>query len=78
MDEAGKMNENAGDFRGLDRFEARKRMKALLEESENLVKIEDYQTKIGRSERTNAVLEPKLSLYSLWSMETKYLLPYQL
>jgi valyl-tRNA synthetase len=47
---------------GLDRFEARKRMKALLEESGNLIKIEDYATNIGRSERTNAVVEPKLSL----------------
>ncbi len=47
---------------GLDRFEARKRMKALLEESGNLVKLEDYTTSIGRSERTNAVVEPKLSL----------------
>ncbi|MCC7506941.1 MAG: class I tRNA ligase family protein, partial [Saprospiraceae bacterium] len=47
---------------GLDRFEARKRMKPALEESGNLVKIEDYTTNIGRSERTNAVVEPKLSL----------------
>ncbi|TNE55315.1 MAG: valine--tRNA ligase, partial [Bacteroidetes bacterium] len=47
---------------GLDRFEARKRMKALLEESGNLIRLEDYVTKIGRSERTNCVVEPKLSL----------------
>ncbi|MEQ1747187.1 MAG: valine--tRNA ligase [Saprospiraceae bacterium] len=47
---------------GLDRFEARKRMKPLLEESGNLVKLQDYVTKIGRSERTNSVVEPKLSL----------------
>ncbi|MBV6440383.1 MAG: valine--tRNA ligase [Haliscomenobacteraceae bacterium CHB4] len=47
---------------GLDRFEARKRMKPALEESGHLVKIEDYKTNIGRSERTNAVVEPKLSL----------------
>jgi valyl-tRNA synthetase len=47
---------------GLDRFEARKQMKGFLEESENLVKIEDYRTNIGRSERTNSVVEPKLSL----------------
>ncbi|MBX2890144.1 MAG: valine--tRNA ligase [Saprospiraceae bacterium] len=47
---------------GLDRFEARKRMKPALEESGHLVKIEDYRTNIGRSERTNAVVEPKLSL----------------
>lgn len=47
---------------GLDRFEARKQMKGFLEESGNLVKIEDYRTNIGRSERTNSVVEPKLSL----------------
>ncbi|MCW5921593.1 MAG: valine--tRNA ligase [Saprospiraceae bacterium] len=47
---------------GLDRFEARKHMKPALEESGHLVKIEDYRTNIGRSERTNAVVEPKLSL----------------
>ncbi len=49
-------------FVGLDRFEARKRIKPLLEASGNLVKIQDYTTSIGRSERTNAVVEPKLSL----------------
>jgi valyl-tRNA synthetase len=47
---------------GLDRFEARKAMKPALEESGHLVKIEDYRTNIGRSERTNSVVEPKLSL----------------
>ena len=47
---------------GLDRFEARKQMKGFLEGSESLVKIEDYRTNIGRSERTNSVVEPKLSL----------------
>jgi valyl-tRNA synthetase len=49
-------------FVGLDRFEARKRIKPLLEASGNLVRIQDYTTSIGRSERTNAVVEPKLSL----------------
>ncbi|MFN0216926.1 MAG: valine--tRNA ligase [Saprospiraceae bacterium] len=60
----GKMNEKCA-FKpivGLDRFEARKQMKAFLEENGSLVKIEDYKTNIGRSERTNAVVEPKLSL----------------
>jgi valyl-tRNA synthetase len=47
---------------GMDRFEARKAMRPALETSGNLVKIEDYTTKIGRSERTNSVVEPKLSL----------------
>ena len=47
---------------GLDRFEARKRMKPALEACGALVKIEEYITNIGRSERTNSVVEPKLSL----------------
>ncbi|NUQ25889.1 MAG: valine--tRNA ligase [Saprospiraceae bacterium] len=47
---------------GLDRFDARKHMKPALEESGCLVKVEDYTTNIGRSERTNTVVEPKLSL----------------
>ncbi len=47
---------------GLDRFEARKQMKGFLEGSGSLVKIEEYKTNIGRSERTNSVVEPKLSL----------------
>jgi valyl-tRNA synthetase len=47
---------------GLERFKARKAIKSLLGEAGVLVKTEDYTTKIGRSERTNAVVEPKLSL----------------
>ena len=60
----GKINEQCTyqPIVGLDRFEARKRMKPALEESGHLVKTEDYRTNIGRSERTNAVVEPKLSL----------------
>lgn len=60
----GKLNEccEYAPLVGLDRFEARKRMKGLLEEGGYLVKLEDYTTNIGRSERTNAVVEPKLSL----------------
>jgi valyl-tRNA synthetase len=60
----GKINERCAfaPIVGLDRFEARKQMKGFLEESGNLVKIEEYRTNIGRSERTNSVVEPKLSL----------------
>ncbi len=46
---------------GLDRFEARKKMKKLLENSGNFEKLEPYKTNIGRSERTNCVVEPRLS-----------------
>ncbi len=59
----GKINENCvfAPIVGLDRFDARKQMKGFLESSGTLVKLEEYTTKIGRSERTNCVVEPKLS-----------------
>lgn len=47
---------------GLDRFAARKKIIKDLKEAELLVKEEEFVTKIGRSERTNSVVEPKLSL----------------
>jgi len=57
----GTLNENAEILIGTDRFEARKQIVPLLEAAGNLVKIEDYTNKIGFSERTNEVIEPKLS-----------------
>ncbi len=62
LNEDGSLNENAQILVGEDRFVARKKIKPLLEEAGVLVKIEPYQTNIGRSERTNAVVEPRLSL----------------
>lgn len=47
---------------GLDRFKVRKMIVKDLAEANVLVKEEDFITKIGRSERTNSVVEPKLSL----------------
>ncbi|MDR3046492.1 MAG: valine--tRNA ligase [Bacteroidales bacterium] len=58
----GTLNENATLLSGVDRFEARKAIIPLLEDAGNLVKIEEYTNKIGYSERTNEVIEPKLSL----------------
>ena len=58
----GTLNENAQFLVGMDRFEARKAIIPLLEEAGSLVKIEDYTNKVGFSERTNEVIEPKLSL----------------
>ena len=55
---------------GLDRFDARKAMKPALEASGHLIKIQDYTTNIGRSERTGAVVEPKLSLQWFVKMTT--------
>jgi len=57
----GTLNENAEILIGIDRFEARKQIVPLLETAGNLVRIEDYLNKIGFSERTNEIIEPKLS-----------------
>ncbi|MBI4944997.1 MAG: valine--tRNA ligase [Bacteroidetes bacterium] len=57
----GTMSESAKFYVGEDRFIARKKIIKALEESGNLVKIEDIKNKVGYSERTDAVIEPKLS-----------------
>ncbi len=71
LNEDGTLSEAAIFFVGEDRFVVRKKMKKALEESGNFVKIEDYRTNIGRSERTNAVVEPRLSLQ--WYVDMKQL-----
>ena len=65
----GTVSEKAGLFTGLDRFAARKLSVELLEELGNLVKTEDYPNKLGYSERTDAVIEPKLSRQWFLKME---------
>ena len=64
LNDDGTLNEKCGvpSLVGVDRFEARRHTKNLLTNSGNLVKLEDYKTNIGRSERTNTVVEPKMSL----------------
>ncbi len=69
----GTLNELAQIHVGLDRFAARKLMQATLEESGSFVKLEAYVTSIGRSERTNAVVEPKLS--KQWYVDMKQITP---
>jgi valyl-tRNA synthetase len=66
---SGKLNEKAGILVGQDRFEARRNIKKLLEDTGALEKIEDYRTSIGHSERTDAVVEPRLSLQ--WFVDMK-------
>ena len=58
----GTMSERAGMFIGVDRFKAKELAEEELRKSGNLVKVENYNNKIGRSERTDAVIEPRLSL----------------
>ena len=65
----GTLNENAQFLVGVDRFEAREAIIPMLEKAGNLVKIEDYTNKVGFSERTNEVIEPKLSLQWFCKMD---------
>ncbi len=61
IDDHGRLNEEAQILVGEDRFVARKKIEKLLEEAGNLVKVEEYVSPVGYSERTDAVIEPKLS-----------------
>lgn len=62
LNENGSLNEKAQILVGEDRFVARKKIAKLLEESGNLIHVEDYKSNVGHSERTNAVVEPRLSM----------------
>ncbi|MGI6291929.1 MAG: valine--tRNA ligase [Bacteroidales bacterium] len=66
----GTLNEDAQLLVGVDRFKAREAIVPLLEKEGNLVKIEDYVNKVGFSERTQEVIEPKLSQQWFCKMET--------
>lgn len=62
LNDDGTLNEKAEILVGEDRFIARKKIAKLLEEAGNLEKTEDYKSQIGFSERTDAAIEPKLSM----------------
>ena len=57
----GTLNEHGGKYAGMDRFVCRKAIMKDLEEAGLVEKTEDYTNKVGHSERTDAVIEPKLS-----------------
>ncbi|MEA1853295.1 valine--tRNA ligase [Cytobacillus sp. FSL W7-1323] len=61
MNEDGSMNENAGKYHGLDRFECRKQIVKDLQEEGILFEIEEHLHSVGHSERSGAVVEPYLS-----------------
>ena len=69
FNEDGTLNAAAKIYIGLDRFEARKKIAAELEEKGFLLKTEDYTSEVGYSERTDAVVEPRLSLQWWVSMK---------
>ncbi|PHD20718.1 valine--tRNA ligase [Bacillus wiedmannii] len=61
MNEDGSMNEKAGKYNGMDRFECRKALVKDLQEAGVLVEIEPHMHSVGHSERSGAVVEPYLS-----------------
>jgi valyl-tRNA synthetase len=69
FNENGTLNKNGLHYEGKDRFEVRKLIEKELDEKGYLVKTEDHINKVGFSERTNAVIEPKLSLQWFVSMK---------
>jgi len=65
----GTLNANAILYVGKDRFEVRKLIVEDLKQNGFILKIEDYINKVGYSERTDAVIEPKLSMQWFLKME---------
>lgn len=71
FNEDGTLNEKAQLFVGVDRFEARKLVAKELEKEGLLIKTESYQNKVGYSERTHVVIEPRIS--TQWFLKMKKL-----
>ena len=67
--DGGILNEKGLHYEGMDRFEVRKKIAKELEEKGYLVKVEDHINKVGYSERTDCVIEPRLSLQWFVSMK---------
>lgn len=65
----GTLNDNGGQYAGMDRFDVRAKIVADLQAAELLDKTEDYINKVGTSERSGAVIEPKLSMQWFMKME---------
>ena len=70
LNDNGTLNEKAIILIGQDRFDARKNIIKMLDEGGLMEGSIDYRTNIGRSERTNAVVEPKLSLQWFVDMDS--------
>lgn len=71
LNEDGTLSEAAEVFVGLDRFEARKKIIEQLKIEGLLIKEEEYATRVGISQRTNAVVEPRIS--TQWFVKMKEL-----
>ncbi len=69
IDETGRMNENAGPYQGMDRFECREQMVEDFRKDGVLIRIEDYRHMVGQCYRCKTIVEPNLSLQ--WFVKTK-------
>lgn len=69
LNDDGTLNEKAKIFIGEDRFIARKKIAKELEAKEYMAKVEDYTSHVGFSERTDAAIEPRLSLQWFLKMQ---------
>lgn len=69
LNDDGTLSEAAEVFVGMDRFKARKEVAKELEKISQLDKVEEIKNSVGYSERTNAIIEPKLSLQWFLKME---------
>jgi valyl-tRNA synthetase len=65
----GTISDAAGMYVGMDRFDVRKQIEKDLDAAGLLEKVEAYTNKVGYSERTNVVIEPKLSMQWFLKME---------
>jgi len=70
LNDDGTLSEAAKLYIGKDRFEVRGEIEVDLKAKGYLVKTEEYQNKVGFSERTDAVIEPKLSMQWFFKMES--------
>ncbi|MFN8844026.1 MAG: valine--tRNA ligase, partial [Chryseotalea sp.] len=70
LNDDGTLNTNAQLYIGEDRFVARKKIAKELEEKGFLQKVEEYKSNVGFSERTDAVIEPRLSMQWFVKMDT--------
>ncbi|WDF56889.1 valine--tRNA ligase [Mucilaginibacter sp. KACC 22063] len=69
LNDDGSLNNLAEILVGEDRFAARKKIAAMLEEAGALEKVEEYKSQVGFSERTDAVIEPRLSMQWFCKMD---------
>ncbi len=69
MNDDGTMNDTIPQYAGMDRFAVRKQIVKDLDAAAYLVKTEEYMNKVGYSERTDVVIEPRLSLQWFLDMQ---------